>query len=83
MAAYPVGLTGLFVKLFPRHQISLVSEPGDFLRRKYGRYGYRGVRQLLLPVGLKVPTKQLKRAPLWLNEGRAYGSGRSVLWSQN
>ena len=57
MAAYPVGLKGLFVKLFPRHQISLVTERGDFLRRKYGRYGYRRVCQLLLPVGLKVPTK--------------------------
>jgi hypothetical protein len=57
------------VKLFPRHQISLVAKRGDFLRRKYGRCGYRRVRQLFVRQGLKVPTKQTKRGRLWLNDG--------------
>src|SRR5262245_187550 len=50
------------VELFPRHQkISLVTKRGDFLRRKYGRYGYRRVRQRAC-ARLKVPTKQLNGA---------------------
>jgi transposase InsO family protein len=55
------------------------------LAKKYGRYGYRRVRQLLVDEGwrvsvkrvyriwrregLKVPKKQPKRGRLWLNDG--------------
>jgi putative transposase len=55
------------------------------LAKKYGRYGYRRVRQLLIDdgwrvsvkrvyriwrrEGLKVPKKQPKRGRLWLNDG--------------
>ena len=56
------------------------------LAKKYGRYGYRRVRQLLVDEGwrvsvkrvyriwrregLKVPKKQPKRGRLWLNDGQ-------------
>ena len=55
------------------------------LVRRYGRYGYRRVRQLLIDEGwrvsvkrvyriwrregLKVPKKQPKRGRLWINDG--------------
>ena len=69
------------MKLFPRHQISLVTKRGDSLRRKYGRYGYRRVRLLLVREGLKVRRNKLNGAASGSTTGRAYGSGRSVLWS--
>jgi hypothetical protein len=58
-----------------------VTKRGDFLRRKYGRYGYRRVRQLLVRKGLKVRRNKLNGAASGSTTGRAYGSGRSVLWS--
>ena len=58
-----------------------MTKRGDFLRRKYGRYGYRRVRPLLVREGLKVRRNKLNRVASGSTTGRAYGSGRSVLWS--
>ena len=57
-----------------------MTKRGDFLRRKYGRYGYRRVRPLLVREGLKVRRNKLNRVASGSTTGRAYGSGRSVLW---
>jgi len=62
------------------------------LATRYGRYGYRRIRRLLLDEGwdvsvkrvyriwrregLKVPKKQPKRGRLWLNDGSCIGSVR-------
>ncbi len=70
------------------------------LTRQYGRYGYRRVAALLREAGwqvndkrverlwrregLKVPTKQLKRRRLWLNDGscvRLRPRHRNHVWS--
>jgi putative transposase len=68
-----------------RHDEAALTEAIVRLAKKYGRYGYRRVRQLLIDdgwrvsvkrvyriwrrEGLKVPKKQPKRGRLWLNNG--------------
>lgn len=68
-----------------RHDEAALTEAIVRLAKKYGRYGYRRVRQLLVDdgwrvsvkrvyriwrrEGLKVPKKQPKRGRLWLNDG--------------
>ena len=68
-----------------RHDEAALTEAIVRLAKKYGRYGYRRVRQLLIDdgwrvsvkrvyriwrrEGLKVPKKQPKRGRLWLNDG--------------
>jgi putative transposase len=70
------------------------------LARQYGRYGYRKIAELLRRAGwlvndkrveriwrregLKVPTRQPKRARLWLNDGsriRLRAERRNHVWS--
>jgi transposase InsO family protein len=68
-----------------RHDEAALTDAIVRLAKKYGRYGYRRVRQLLVDEGwrvsvkrvyriwrregLKVPKKQPKRGRLWLNDG--------------